>query len=67
MLPPTIHVHLYLEEVVVVLDVEGRPLQPRDEHPQRVQDVRHRGHRLRRNALLLLKQGKCLVVLNESK
>ena len=45
----------YLEEVVVVLHVEGRPLQPRDEHPQRVQDVRHRRHGRRRHALLLLK------------
>ena len=45
---------LRLEEVVVVLHVERRALQPRDEHPQGVQDVGHGRHGLRRHALLLL-------------
>lgn len=45
-----------LEEVVVVVRVERRPVQPRDEEPQGIEDVGHRGHRLRRNALLFLKR-----------
>ena len=63
---PTLHMYSYLEEVVVVLDVEGRPLEPRDEDPQRVQDVRHSRHRRRRNALLLLKYINVLYESNEA-